>query len=149
MLKQFLILILALVSCAPLGAHGPFPRHPVDYLRATDGRPIANYTLDPGASVTSQSIEIGDSAYQAYDWHITPVSGSPAVQVIMLQCNDDGGPFTEWTAPLDGSSPTTTVTITTTSGGSPQKLTPSRWIRYRFVQLAGVSAQITARSFAQ
>ena len=119
------------------------------------GSPITiiaqSYTLTAGQSVdfTTQRVELGNTTVQAFDWDVVPASGSPSVNVILLQSNWREGPFTEWPQPLGSGTVTNNVTFTTTRGGSPWGLTPSDWGVYRLRNSAAVSVSVTVRAFAQ
>lgn len=113
------------------------------------GRDVTNYTIDPGQTKTSDPIPIGDTQIQAWMWDQHPASGTASLNVIILQANSPDGPFSEWSSPADGSSPTTDITVTANQGGSPWKWTPSQYVEYRFRNSAAVPNSVTADHIGQ
>lgn len=111
---------------------------------------IITRTLASGATyVYPNKIDVGLTAVQAFDWHVTPASGTASVNVIMLQSNSLDGPFTSWATPLDGSTVVNNVTITSTIGGSPWRLTPGEWTQPYIRNSAAASVDVTLRIFTQ
>lgn len=122
--------------------------------KAQTGSPVdlmlpANTQITPwGTATTPTAVFIGDADKFGIDWDFNPASGNPSVNVIILQANHKDGPFTQWT-PIDGSTTTTDVTITSKRGGSSLKLSPSGWIKHQFNDTSGITVNVTPRGFHQ
>lgn len=134
------VLLVLLSALTPASAHRGMIGSPVDLALP------ANTAITTFASETTTTpIFVGDSDYFGIDWDVLPASGNPSVNVVILQSNNVNGPFTQWGSPLDGTSITNDVTITTTRGGSPLKMAPSGWIKYRINNTASVTVNVTIR----
>lgn len=138
-------LALVLILAAPSYSLQPMK---VERLKV-GGVEVKNMTIDPSQTKVCDPVNVGDTQIQGWEWAAVPVSGNPSVNVIITQSNYPEGPFTEWSSPADGSTPTTNVTVTTSRGGSPWKWTPSRWVQYRLRNSAAVAVNVTVDSVCQ
>lgn len=133
--------LAASILTKPADAYKPYTKSPIDRL-------FTNQVIPANGSVTSDAIEVGFSEIQGFDWHVVPASGNPSINVVFLQCNLSTDTYSLW-APLDGSTVTNDVTITTARGGSGVLLSPSLLMKVRLNNTASQSANVTLRSLCQ
>lgn len=139
-MRIFLSALLFAILTSHAFAHRGMIGEPVD-LAVTANTTITTFQ----SATTSTAIFVGDSDYFGIDWDVLPASGNPSINVVVLQSNHKNGPFVQWGAPLDGTTVTNDVTITSTRGGTSLKLAPCGWLKYRINNTATVTANVTLR----
>lgn len=118
-------------------------------VAAENKAPNVEPICPPGTAITagnaylSRVFTIGLSSIQSAAWDI---SGTPNLNIQVLQSNHIKGPFALWSNPsLSGSTVTNNVTATVARDGTPFFLSPSAYAQYRlYVPLGAGTQGVTA-----
>ena len=105
--------------------------------------------LTAGQEFTTSPVTVVGATSFGLSWYHVTASGSPSVNVIILQANANGDGFTQWATPVTGSAITNNVTLTTVRGGSALALSPSRLVSLRVINSGSQNVTPTMRFYAR
>lgn len=135
-----------LLAAAPLFAASPEIKGTFDILPSGATAPTV---IAADGNFTSAALRVGESTSRhAISWDVVTASGSPSLNIIVLQSNTEDGTYSQW-ATLDGSTVTPNVTATTANGGSALLLIPGKWRKYRVNNTGTQNTTPTLRGLAQ
>lgn len=141
-MKNLILLLVASLVALPALA-GDYRVHDI-----TPAGSVEFPVLAPAGVFTSAPITMGDATAQGLSWYHVTASGSPSVNVIVLQANAVGDTLTQWSAPFAGTV-TTDVTITTARGGSSLALASSRLVAFQVTNSGSQNVTPTMRLLAR
>lgn len=119
---------------------GPFPI-------LAPGVTVAPTLAANGGTYTSDVYKIGKTQFQALQWNVPALS--PSINVKVLQSNEENGTYSEWSAPLNGGTVTTNITITTVNGGSSMSWAPSDFVKFQVTNTGSADVAPTLFGWAR